>query len=84
MNYELNESELKLNWKLIKSEMKLNLKLGIWMIIQMNELHDIGICDKKRKVATKSQTCIMFLLLKFISPNYNLSIIKIHRLIIRI
>jgi hypothetical protein len=49
----------------------------------MDELHGIDICDKKKQVATKSQTCIMFLLLKFISPNYNLSIIRIRRLIIK-
>jgi hypothetical protein len=53
------------------------------MNIQMNEVHTINICDQKRQVATKSQTYIMFLLLKFISPNYNLSIIRIHRLIIK-
>ncbi len=34
MNYELNGSEL-----------KLNKKLGTWMNIQMNELHDISIRD---------------------------------------
>jgi len=84
VNCELNESELKFNYKLIKNELKLNLKLSTWMNIQMNEFHDIGICDKKRQVATKFQTCIMFLLLEFISPNYNLSIIRIHILIIRI
>jgi hypothetical protein len=39
------ENELKLNWKLINSELKLNKKLGTQLIIQMNELHGIGICD---------------------------------------
>jgi hypothetical protein len=40
MNYELSGNELKL-------KSKLNKKLGTWMNIQMNELHGIGICDKK-------------------------------------
>ncbi len=41
MNYELNKSELKLNWKLIETK----LKLSTWMNIQMNDLHSISIFD---------------------------------------
>jgi hypothetical protein len=52
MNYELSGNELKHNYKLIKSELKRNKKLDTNLLqlmlcvnIQINEPHDISICD---------------------------------------